>query len=284
MPTPQEIRYYRTKATGLIGKKYTNYKWAGYDAFEPQDYSLDAKVRVERGIVPRPPTSLPYVGIISPYVDPQPATSYDNSFVGQVCQYMKDRSYALDKGAGQINIIYVEGCNADGTLNADAPNEFNDRRLLITFEGSTPKIVGNWEATTEPGFYYTDYPMNPQGAARIKFGQYKGCWQVGIHGNSVPHEALVQVRPVTVFRDYNRDMARTGDKEDAGNFGINQHGGYDYLYSNISQASAGCLVGRTMQGHEEFMTIVKSDPRYRSNQDFEFTTAIIPGDKLSKKV
>jgi Peptidase_C39 like family len=68
MHTPEEIRYYRTKATGLIGRKYTDYAWVGDEAFEPQDYSLDAKVRVERGIVPRPAASLPYVGIISPLV------------------------------------------------------------------------------------------------------------------------------------------------------------------------------------------------------------------------
>jgi hypothetical protein len=68
MPTPKEIRYYRTKATGLIGKKYADYKWAGEQIFEPQDYSLDARVRAERSIVPRPAASYPYVGIISPYV------------------------------------------------------------------------------------------------------------------------------------------------------------------------------------------------------------------------
>jgi hypothetical protein len=219
----------------------------------------------------------------APEPKPKPAAGYDNSFAGRVCSYMEGKGYALDKAAGQVNIVYVEGCNSDGTPNADKPNEFNDRRLVITFDNGVPKIIGNWEATTEPGFYYTDYPMNPQGAARIKFGQYKSAWQVGIHGNSVPHEALVQVRPVTVFRDYNRDMVRTGDKEDTGNFGINQHGGYDYLYSNISYASAGCLVGRTMDGHAEFMEIVKSDPRYRSDRGFEFTATVIPGNELAKK-
>jgi hypothetical protein len=73
--TPEEIRYYRTKATGLIGRKYADFVWAGDEAFEPQDYSLDARVRAEQKppIVPRPDTSLPYVGIISPYVAPPPA-------------------------------------------------------------------------------------------------------------------------------------------------------------------------------------------------------------------
>jgi N-acetylmuramoyl-L-alanine amidase len=71
----EEIRYYRTKATGLISRKYTDFAWAGDDAFEPQDYSLDARVRREFFLVGRPETSLPYVGIISPYVAPPPTPS-----------------------------------------------------------------------------------------------------------------------------------------------------------------------------------------------------------------
>lgn len=215
---------------------------------------------------------------------PSQQAKYDSSFAGRICSYMEAKGYKLFKNPGELNIVYVEGCDADGTPNADKPNEFNDRRLVIRFNGDVPKIIGNWEATTEPGFYYTDNPMNIAGAARIKFGQYLNAWQVGTHGNSAPHEALIQVAPVTVFRDYNRDMARTGDKEDTGNFGINQHAGYDYPYGNINKASAGCLVGRTWDGHEEFMAIVKADPRYkRDPRGFAFSSTIIAGDDLAKK-
>lgn len=210
-------------------------------------------------------------------------SSYNNSFAGLICRYMEEKKYELFKGSGEINIVYVEGCNADGSLNADEPNQFNDRRILITFENGAPKIIGNWEATTEPGFYYTDSPMNISGAARIKFGQYLNCWEVGTHGNSVPHEALIQIRPVTVYRDYNRDMARVGDKEDTGLFGINQHGGYDYPFGNIGPASAGCQVGRTMDGHEEFMRLIKTDPRYKKDHTFAFSAAILPGDEVVKR-
>jgi hypothetical protein len=70
--------------------------------------------------------------------------------------------------------------------------------------------------------------MNPQGAARIAFGQYT-AWQVGRHGTSDRHEALVQVVEVKVHRDLNKDMQRTGDtkgtaqadRTDTGLFGIN---------------------------------------------------------------
>jgi hypothetical protein len=123
--------------------------------------------------------------------------------------------------------------------------------------------------------------MNPEGAARIKFGQYK-AWQVGIHygGGSDPHEALVQAAPITVYRDANRDNQRTGDKTDTGLFDIDQHWGFDLPYNNVYYASAGCLVGRTRDGHREFMSLIKQDRRYQLNKNYLFYTTIIGGDEL----
>ena len=51
---------------------------------------------------------------------------------------------------------------------------------MIGFEGDKPVILGKWLATTEPGAYYTEHPVNPAGAARIEFGQYQ-AWRVGMH-------------------------------------------------------------------------------------------------------
>jgi peptidoglycan hydrolase-like protein with peptidoglycan-binding domain len=213
---------------------------------------------------------------------PKPTLKPLNNLAGWIARYMLAKHYHLGMEAGEYNIVYLEGMNADGTENRDSPNEFNDRRLVIEIVEGIPTIVGNWEATTEPGSYYTYNPMNASGAARIKFGQYK-AWQVGTHGNSDPHEALVQVGPVSVHRDFNQDFSRVGDFVDTGNhFGINQHYGYDYPRNDIYTASAGCLVGRTRQGHREFMQLIKQDRRYRTNPSYIFTTTIISGDELLK--
>ena len=171
--------------------------------------------------------------------------------------------------------------NPNGTLNNDAPNHFNDIRTVITFEDGVPKIAGIWEATTEPGSKYTYRPMNANGAARIQFGQYK-AWSVGIHGTGNAHEALIQVAPVTVCRDFNQDFIRISDRTESGLFGINQHWGYDYPKNDILGASAGCLVGRSTQGHREFMALVKRDKRYLTTSGYIFTSTIIPGDDLVK--
>ena len=93
-----------------------------------------------------------------------------------------------------------------------------------------------------------------------------------MHRNN--HEALVQTGgEVTVCRDLNKDGQRTGDKRQTGEFGINQHWGYDL--PEVDKASAGCLVGQSKDGHRQFMALVKSDPRYQANRKYVFATAVL---------
>jgi hypothetical protein len=192
----------------------------------------------------------------------QPNTS------NRILSYCKNRQYPI----GEFNIIYVEGMNVNGVTNTDDANQFNDIRCIFNKE----KCVDVWQATTEPGSWYTNRPLNPAGAFRIAFGYHANAWQIGIHGSD-EHEALIQVAPVEGYRDYNRDGFRTGDRVAVGLFGINQHWGYDMPPDDIGVASAGCLVGRTRQGHREFIQYCKS-----SGQGF-FSTIVLPGDKIFVK-
>lgn len=216
---------------------------------------------------------------------PAPPLKLGNDLASRIVKYMQLKKYEIFQGIREYNIVYIEGMNADGTLNQDRPNYFNDRRVVFQIVDGVPAIVGNWEATTEPGFRYTYRPMDPtKGAARIKFGQYK-AWQVGLHGSSSDrHEALVQTGgQVTVHRDFNQDFQRVGDKLDTGFFGINQHWGYDLPANNVYYASAGCLVGRARQGHREFMSLIKKDRRYQLNNRYVFYSTVIYGPDLLKE-
>ncbi|MEL6438538.1 MAG: peptidoglycan-binding domain-containing protein [Cyanobacteria bacterium J06621_8] len=221
---------------------------------------------------------------LTPQVD---IDALDNSPASCIIKYSKLMDYYISLKSQEFNIVYIEGMDPNFKLNSDAPDEFNDLRLVIEFDQGKPKIIGKWEATTEPGRHYTNNPISSyarrHGAARIEFGQYK-AWQVGIHGNAEPHEALVQRGNITVCRDLNKDMIRTGDRRDTNNnFAINQHYGYDFHRKSISIASAGCLVGRTRQGHRDFMAMIKQDRRYQRNKNYLFYTTIIPGDDLVQK-
>lgn len=206
---------------------------------------------------------------------PAPQIRCRKDLAGRIIRYMLDREYYVPVGDRLYTIVYLEGCNADGTPNADTHNQWNDRRIVIEISDGHPRIVGNWAATSEPGDKYTRTPLNPQGAFRIAFGQYK-AWRVGTHKD---HEALVQVGEIRGHRDRNKDGMRTGDPEVAGSgFGVNQHWGGDS--PTVGGWSAGCLVGQSKQEHRDFMNLIKSDRRYEVNRNYTFMTAVIPGDKL----
>lgn len=196
---------------------------------------------------------------------------------GRIVKAMRARGFRFDALPGQVNTVYVEGMSPEGIKNDNKKNQFNDARFVLTFEDGKPVIKGAWQATTEPGTYWTEHRMNPLGAARIKFGQYT-AWQLGTHHG---HEALVQTGgAVTVCRDDNEDSLRDGDREDTGYFGINQHWGYDLPKDELGTSSAGCLVGRMKLGHQEFMALCKSDPRFKANPRFVFTAAVLPAGEI----
>lgn len=200
-----------------------------------------------------------------------------DDLASKIIRYMLTQNYWIAIGPKAYNIVYLEGCDSDGKLNPDRFNEWNDRRMLIEILDETPKIIGNWLATTEPGATYTYSPMNPDGVFRIAFGQYR-AWQFGLHGRT-QYPALVQCGPVSGFRDKNMDGLRTGDPFVTGDyFGINQHHGWDMAF--IDAASAGCLVGQSIEGHQDFMELLRGDRRYQVSKAYTFYTAVIPAEKL----
>lgn len=198
----------------------------------------------------------------------------ENNFLSRIIRTQLKLGQKVFTGAGEVNTVYVEGCDRDGTPNSDRMNEWNDLRIVYQASTSDPKLLGIWKATTEPGWKYTAAPLNSNGAFRIAFGQYK-AWQVGRHKD---HEALIQTGEIKGHRDRNKDGFRTGDPVVVGCFGVNQHWGYDMAL--VDGASAGCLVGQSKAGHREFMAIVKTDVRYQSDNKYVFWTSVLDGSKL----
>lgn len=202
----------------------------------------------------------------------------------RVLRYMDSKKYWIARSPNMYNIVYVEGMNDNGALNNDAFDEWNDRRLVIRIQSDgVPEMVVNDQSTTEPGKSYTLNPLNPLGAARIAFGQYK-AWTVGLHQNTQP--ALVQRGDVRVHRDIDKNGKRNAsDPIDVGNwFGINQHTTrVDRIPSFVGPYSAGCLVGRRFKWHMQFLHTVKKDVRYKRNASYLFVTAVLAGDDLVKK-
>jgi hypothetical protein len=104
--------------------------------------------------------------------------------------YARSQNWEVRTGERRYNIFYVQGMFPSGVRNDNTPNKFNDSRFLVEVN-PTPRLVGAWEASIEPGDYYTKQPMKQEGAAQIEVpGQYR-AWRIGKHkGREI---ALVQV-------------------------------------------------------------------------------------------
>jgi hypothetical protein len=191
--------------------------------------------------------------------------------------YAKKQNWEIRTGQGKYNIFYVQGMFPNGIQNDNAPNRFNDSRFLVEVN-PTPRLVGAWEASIEPGSHYTKQPMNSQGTAQIQVpGHYK-AWRIGKHKNR--ELALVQVAPVDIIRDKNRNgKLDEGDEKEYSQIGVNQHSASDQKL--VDSASAGCPVGRTSKGHQEFMSFLQKDVDYKNNKSFTFSTSFIPAKELN---
>jgi hypothetical protein len=197
---------------------------------------------------------------------------------GRIVAALRSAGHWINRHPACLNVVYVEGMDTSGKPNPNTPNVFNDLRVLLrASEQGKPEIVGLWEATSEPGAFFTGpHKLSPLGAARIAFGQYKS-WVVGTHaqGKKSAHEALVQADDITAHRDLDENFERHGDLTFTGMFGINQHWGFDLPKNDIGNASAGCLVGRTKDGHKEFMALLKQDPRFKASRGYRFMTSVM---------
>jgi hypothetical protein len=164
--------------------------------------------------------------------------------------FMKARNYKIRA----LNIIYFEGIDCDlQTVNSDRIDGWNDVRAVVS---NTGDVLLCCAATTEPGWYYRNNPMNDGGAAQLAFGQYLDAWRIGDHHGQ---DALVQCSILKVFRDKNEDGSRKGDAVDIGDdFGLNQHTTSNSP-DNVGRWSAGCLVGRYPETHnDKFMPICRA--------------------------
>lgn len=190
----------------------------------------------------------------------------------KILEYMENEKMVITP----LNIVYIEGVDPIDDWfreNSDILDYWNDTRNLIADDGT---FLMSAIATTEPGRYYTMQPMNPNGAARVAFGQYLDAWEFGTHGVSYPHESLMQIRKVKFHRDLNQDGMRTGDRIYEDVIGMNQHTTSNAPRS-IELWGAGCLVGRYPSTHQEFIRQLKKTRKKT------FHTAILNGSLLHKR-
>lgn len=136
---------------------------------------------------------------------------------------------------------------------ANLANKFDD--LIGVVSGET---ILWFTGTTNPGTHWLRNLLNPKGTSLLKANQYVDTWKVGLHQGK--YEALVQAKPVTVFRDSNKnDVAEESGVEDTGIFGINIHRANEKLVSQlIDKWSAGCQVLNNPADFKKLMDMAKA--------------------------
>jgi hypothetical protein len=176
--------------------------------------------------------------------------------------------YSIDRRKYALNVV---GIRSD---QKTSPVEFDDYIALFYFD-ENGKLEGEVvPATTDPSVNYLQKPMNAQGTAILKSGQYKDTYTIGLHRGK--YNALTQrLAPVTVIRDSDRNayinyLAPTYK----GYFGINIHRASRGKRNEavIGLDSAGCQVFRDEKDFDKMMILAN---RHKSLYGNKFTYTLI---------
>lgn len=147
-----------------------------------------------------------------------------------------NKEYAyFDKGKYNLNIIGVRRACTKVT------NQFDDFIVVEYIDMYGIKTREVFAATTDPGLSSITNPIASKGCAILAPGQYRSCWKLGYHKGK--YEAIVQYKPVKVYRDNNKDKVYDFDSKtiEEGIFGINIHKAGDNS-TIVNGWSAGCQV------------------------------------------
>jgi hypothetical protein len=161
--------------------------------------------------------------------------------------------------------------NIFGIREVTDTNDFDDYICLAYRDDDGSPIVRMYNATTDPGKYWLEHPMNTKGTAILVPGQYRSSHQIAKHQGK--YEALCQRGKVQVYRDDDKDTEHDLDPEtiDEGYFGINIHRSNPYTESYyVNKWSAGCQVFRTVDDFNEFMDICRKAAEVYGNS-FTYT-------------
>jgi len=150
---------------------------------------------------------------------------------------------------------------------------FFDDAMMCIYKAQGIWRAHVWPVTTDPGLYYLQKKLlNPQGCAILAPGQYRSAWKIGKHFG---RPALVQVNPVKVFRDGNRDKILDWDPDQAsqvGLFGINIHDVKNVPVSELTKtASAGCQVFAFLREHVALMNLANKQVNTLGANAFTYT-------------
>ncbi len=174
------------------------------------------------------------------------------------------KNYIVYTRPYELNIV---GIRSDSVI----ANSFDDEIHVFFKNGAGRWIHYLFPATTDPGTYWLKSPMHPQGTAILKQGQYREAYEIGLHKGK--YYALVQRKPVTVLRDYDRDTMLDfwNGIPDTGMFGINIHrASLNGTTKSVDIHSAGCQVFANISHFNQLMQLCEKHKLLYGNR-FTYT-------------
>ena len=199
-----------------------------------------------------------------------------NLIAEQFKSIINKKGYAFfDKSRYNLNIVGMRNSSHN-------PEKFDDSLLTIYKNNENEWEVLSFEITTEPGPSILRKPINPDGTAILVPDQYRGVYQIGTHGGSYRHIALVQRNgKVKVYRDTNKNstVEIASESIQDGMFGINIH---RHAAPNekeyVRGSSAGCQVFKNSLDFADFMETCNKAADIFGNS---FTYTLIEEEDLS---
>ena len=184
--------------------------------------------------------------------------------IQQLIAIMKYKGYVLHENPYQLNIVGVRA-------NSTRANSFDDTLFIFFKDENLRWNYASYHITTDPGTYWLQHPVNVDGTAILKEGQYVDAYSLGLHKGQ--YKALVETKPVTVIRDYDRNAILDffNGTEETGDFGINIHRAYlTGSTTSVDKWSAGCQVFENAEDFAQFLSFCDKHKVYYGNK-FTYT-------------
>ena len=150
-----------------------------------------------------------------------------------------------------------------------------DDLLYVIYKDNGTWVTKEYQITTDPGTHYLTYPMNKKGTAVLAEGQYRGAFALKEFKG---YTALVQEKPVIVWRTLDENIIDDMATLDTGYFGIAIHRSKtDVVTTHIGKWSAGCQVFANPAEFAEFISILQRAAKKYGNS---FTHTLVHESSL----
>lgn len=176
------------------------------------------------------------------------------------------------KGDYNLNIIGIRSKNSKS-------DEFDDM-IYVFYKYQNQWFIESFPCTTDPGKHWLLNPLNKNGTIIMVPGQYRGAYEIGMHGRSgkYPYTALEQIKPIDYVRDNNKDIKLDFDLySDSSNIfsdiaKTNIHRASSWkLLLGIGKYSAGCQVIQDPKKFDRFMELCELQKAHGNGNSFTYT-------------